>query len=674
MDYQENELNRLDKVLKEKEVEKEQSLRKRKEMQREFDSVQAKLQKASNVPKKAKQFIWATGAYALGRRNRKQLYSKVYKRKNAANQLKKYMYHLYDLGFTKKALEDLEHLYEETNDRYVKKAIAWELSLWYANKYTKDGARQALEYLPVTIRGEKDEDFLRKAVIISAECLERLGKADIGKQLLEGRISARAHPDLYLALANLEESLERRVEWINKALEMYGIAPIVFTGNTYEDLSTLPINRTVEDGPKVSVILPAYKAANGIRVAIESILNQTWKNIELLVVDDCSPDDTVKVVKEYIEKDARIRILSTPVNSGPYVARNIALKEAKGEYVTINDADDWSHAEKIETQVRHLMENKTVIANTSEHARLTEELKLHRRGTPGAYIFSNMSSLMFRRIPVLDTIGFWDTVRFAADSEFKKRMATVFGSESIVDLRSGPLSLPRQASGSLTGSSAFGYSGFLMGVRKEYAEVHRLHQQEADSLYYPFPQVVRPYPVPEPMWTKREDKPDGSRHFDVVIVSDFRLPEEKHQDTLEEIRINKEKGLRTGLVQMAHYDFTMSKNIDRSIRDCIDGKDVQMLVYGENITSDVLLIKHPAVFEEKQKYVPAVHARVVRGVIGEVPANMRQCVRNAAEYADKQVKWYPKNDIIRSSVNTQHIKLSPENWSNYEKRLEDWII
>src|SRR5699024_12652116 len=75
--------------------------------------------------------------------------------------------------------------------------------------------------------------------------------------------------------------------------------------------------------------------------------------------------------------------------------------EATGEYVTVNDADDWSHAEKIATQVQYLIDYPTVIANTSEHARLTEEgLKLYRRGTPGKYIFPNMSSLMFRRKPV----------------------------------------------------------------------------------------------------------------------------------------------------------------------------------------------------------------------------------------------------------------------------------
>ncbi|WP_059102768.1 glycosyltransferase family 2 protein [Shouchella shacheensis] len=678
----ENELKRLAKKLEEKKDQKEKIVRKKEELELAFNAARAKVEKASNIPRNAKKFVRTTGAYLLGRRNPKQLYSKAYKRKNAENQLKNYKYHLYTLGFTEKALSDLERLYEGTDDRYLKKAIAWELALWHSNKYTQDGARQALEYLSMTIRGEQDADFLRKAVMIAAECLDRLGETDKAKQLIQGRINSTPHPDLYLASANLEVLLEERVKRVNQAMQLYELAPITFSGSTYEDLTTVPSKESVEDGPKVSVIMPAYKAATGIGTAIESILSQTWKNIELLIVDDGSPDNTVDVAKSYAEKDSRIKLLSTPENSGPYVARNIALGEATGEYVTINDADDWSHAEKIETQAQYLRERPSVIANTSEHARLTDELKLHRRGTPGTYIFSNMSSLMFRREPVIEEIGYWDSARFAADSEYKRRMSAAFGSKSIVDLKTGPLSFPRQASGSLTGSSAFGYKGFLMGVRKEYAEVHRLHHQKANSVYYPFPQETRPYPLPEPMWPKREEKPGGIRHFDVVIVSDFRLPKNNHHRTLEEIRAHNEMGLRTGLVQMARYDFQMKKEIDPSIREIMDGNHVQMLVYGEKIRCDVLLIKHPPVLQEKQKYIPDIKANTVRIVVDELPKNVRPCSRNATVYFGKQAKWYPMNGTIRDMLENHQaewksIKLTSENWQDekpYTSRLEDWLV
>ena len=667
------ELQQLKAELARSEAEKSESLRNLKNAQTEFDNAEKFIEKAKRIPSNLKGFVRATGAYALGRRNRKQLYSPAYRRKDAQNKLKQYTYHLYDLGFTSRALKDLEQLYETTKNSNLKRAIAWELTLWHANKYTKAGALQAFEYLPQAVRGVKDKNFLRRTAVIAAECADRLNMRASAKKILKTVIHQK-HPDVYLAMANLEDNLDERAEWINKTNCLYKLAPIEFDGSTYEDLTAVRHHET--EGPKVTIIMPAYNAADGIATGINSILNQTWKNIELIVVDDCSPDDTREVVKRYSAKDSRVKLLSTPENSGPYVARNIALKEASGEFVTINDADDWSHPEKVETQVKHLMDNENIIANTSAHARLTEELKLHRRGTPGTYIFSNMSSLMFRRRQVLEDIGYWDTVRFAADSEYKKRIAAVFGNDAVTDLDSGPLSFPRQSSGSLTASSAFGYKGFLTGVRKEYAEVHRRFHNHSDRLQlcYPFKQSGRGYPVPEPMWIKREKKTDGYRHFDIVIIGDFRLDGSRHQDTIKEIQLNKQRGLRTGLVQMAHYDFSIKKEIDDSIRQLVDGEQVQMIVYGEYINADVMLIKHPGVFEEYQEYVPAVEAKIVRGVLESSQGQLRQYTRNASEYAGKEVKWYPVNDAVRETIKKRHIRLTAENWSDYTEMLDDWII
>src|SRR5699024_8493582 len=281
---------------------------------------------------------------------------------------------------------DLQEFQRRTDNNEIKRLISWEMSLWHANKNTVEGAKEAIKFLPEAAEGEKSIDQQRRIVIVTAECFGRLAHKEHARELLEKQLDIAPHPDLYLALANLEEDIETRMKIINKAFEMYDLKPIGFKTDhntaTYDDLITLPSdkNKKIYEEPKVSVILPAFKAEFGIRIAIESILSQSWQNIELLVVDDCSPDDTVETIKEYAKKDARVKLLSTPKNSGPYTARNIAMKEATGEFITINDADDWSHEQKIEIQVRHLMDNDKVIANTSEHARLTENLTLYRRG------------------------------------------------------------------------------------------------------------------------------------------------------------------------------------------------------------------------------------------------------------------------------------------------------
>ena len=694
-------LAELEQTLENQKKQTEQTRQLLLQYRRPFNRVRTKVQSLSNMLKRLVKWLKAPAAYALGRRNIKQLYSKSYKIKNALNTLKPYTFHLYDLGFTSRALADLEQLRSDTDDSYIQRAIAWELALWYANQSTADGARQALENLEVVINGETNPDQLRRAAIIQAECYERLDLITEGKKVIDNQLTLAKHPDLYLARANLAETIAERTMWINKVFALYDLQPISFTASdkdvvTYDDLATEEPTNSFTDGPKVSIILPAYNSETGIRIAIESILTQTWKNIELLIVDDCSTDRTKEVIQSYMEDDSRIRLFSTPQNSGPYVARNIALQNATGEYVTVNDADDWSHAEKIATQVQHLIDNPDVIANTSEHARLTEELKLYRRGTPGTYIFPNMSSLMFRRKPVVEKLGYWDSVRFAADGEFKRRLLNVFGKQRVIDLSTGPLSLPRQSLSSLTGSSAFGYSGFFMGARKEYVESFTYFHQQSDTLYYGFPEQERPFPVPEPMWPRREDKQSGRRHFDVVIGTDFRLGDSDLKVIKRMIHIHKQHGLRTGLVQISRYHLGKRKApFNAGIRELIDGTDVHMLVYGERITCDVLLIKHPPVLQEKQHYLPTIEPKTVSVIIDVLPVEngtkiyeCRRCVRHLEQYVGKRGNWYPYDHDVRTSLRNNHrhelraIKQAAENWLTrgqlddnwYRTRLDDWII
>src|SRR5690625_4531896 len=347
----------------------------------------------------------------------------------------------------------MTEMYKIEKDPHMKRLLAWELTLWFANKYTKEDAEKALFYIDDAKAGERDINQLRRIAIIEAECLGQIDAKEDAYRVLEEAKAKEAHPDIYLALANLENKVENKLHWINKAYQFYKLHPITFSNENSPNYDGLQMRENAEfisDKDKVSVILPAYNAEVGIQIAIESILSQTWQNVELLIVDDCSTDNTLEVIRAYAEKDDRIKVFQTPVNSGPYVARNIALQNATGEYITVNDADDWSHEKKLEMQATHLQQNPSIIANTSEKAMLTEYLEFYRRGTTGRYIFANMSSIMFRRKIVHKQIGYWDSVRFAADGEFKRRLIKQFGKEKFIDLGTGPLSLPRQSVSSLT--------------------------------------------------------------------------------------------------------------------------------------------------------------------------------------------------------------------------------
>ncbi|GIO23427.1 glycosyltransferase [Oceanobacillus sp. J11TS1] len=673
-------------LLHQKEIQYKQSKQRLDRIRTQF--IKVKQGNTANVARSLRRVLKRNAAYLTGRRNRRELFDKSIKRKKAAVKIKKVKYSLYELGFRKKALVDLEQILRTTDNGYLKNLAAWELALWHANKYTKDGARNALHYLSLATKKEKRVDFLRKAAIMKAECLQILDDTEQGKYVIANMLKKQEHVDLYLAAANLETRLENKIAWINKAFSLNRMSSIELNLDSnvslYDALRTKSIKKCTQkmpQMPKVSIIIPVYNAEYTIKTAMDSILTQTWSNIEVLVVDDCSTDNTVNVVNEYVRKDSRVQLLTTEMNSGPYVARNIALQIAKGDFVTINDADDWSHAEKIEVQVKHLLENERLVANTSQQARLTEDLNFYRRGKAGQYTFANMSSLMFRRKIVMEKLGYWDCVRFGADGEFKKRLKEVFGDSAVVDLQNGPYSFQRQSNSSLTGNSVFGYHGYFMGVRKEYADSYQHYHKVAKDLYYPFPIEKRLFPVPEPMWPIREKETSENKHFDVIIASEFRLLGGTNMSNIEEIKAQKMLGLRTGLIQMSRYDFHSEKQMNPKVRELIDGDQVRMLNFGEKVTCDVLIVRHPPVLQEWQKYLPEIAAHKVCVIInqppkreysknGQVLYDIKRCANHLKKYIGKSGTWYPIGPRIRETLLKHHvqdlqsIKLANEDWMN----------
>lgn len=106
-----------------------------------------------------------------------------------------------------------------------------------------------------------------------------------------------------------------------------------------------------QDFELISIIMAAYNAEKTIEQAIESVLNQTYSNFELLVVNDCSEDQTVSLVRRIAEKDRRVRLISNKKNSGVSFTRKHGLKEATGKWIAILDSDDAWAPEKLEKQI-----------------------------------------------------------------------------------------------------------------------------------------------------------------------------------------------------------------------------------------------------------------------------------------------------------------------------------
>ena len=124
----------------------------------------------------------------------------------------------------------------------------------------------------------------------------------------------------------------------------------------------------------VSIITPAYNAAAYIAETIESVLAQTYTKWEMLIVNDCSKDNTAEIVQSYAEKDKRIKLINIKQNSGAAIARNAAIQNAKGRYIAFLDSDDLWKKEKLQKQIEFMQQNGCAFTYSSyEHFKGTKE-------------------------------------------------------------------------------------------------------------------------------------------------------------------------------------------------------------------------------------------------------------------------------------------------------------
>lgn len=117
--------------------------------------------------------------------------------------------------------------------------------------------------------------------------------------------------------------------------------------------------------PKVSVITPAYNAEKYLKQTIKSVQKQTFSDWEMIISDDCSTDDTVRIAEEMAEKDQRIIVVKNKYNLGVASTRNSAIEKANGQYIAFVDSDDLWLPHKLEEQLEFMEENKYVLTYTN---------------------------------------------------------------------------------------------------------------------------------------------------------------------------------------------------------------------------------------------------------------------------------------------------------------------
>jgi len=151
-----------------------------------------------------------------------------------------------------------------------------------------------------------------------------------------------------------------------------------------------------KNNPLVTVIIPLFNTEKYIAEAVESVLCQSYKNWELIVVDDYSTDGSINIASKYVAKDKRIRLIESQSNSGGAAKpRNIGLEYANGEYVAFLDADDIWLPQKIERQVALMEQNKNYALCYCDYEKINangEYISFFKTKHPNGYIFDKQLS------------------------------------------------------------------------------------------------------------------------------------------------------------------------------------------------------------------------------------------------------------------------------------------
>lgn len=396
------------------------------------------------------------------------------------------------------------------------------LSCLLARRYAMEGRWEALRRLfslePFEKYSPRKIRYRRQAAVLYAESL-RHTRRRAESSLLIAHLSAALpnDPGIRLLAANHALTFESCVAgtvagWlaaVNSLYRDFGLETIALSVGEAPRLDRLRAADSSAanipahlDRPMVSVIMPARNAADTIESAVTGLLAQTWQNIELIIIDDASTDETARIVEERKAKDRRVTLLRQPRPYGAYAARNRGLDAASGHYITVHDADDWSHPQKIEEQMSELREDSGLKGSMSCGVRITPQLEFSGWDHPSSccsWVHENASSFLYKR-EVFESLGYWDEVKCGGDAEYVDRVKAAWGSAAVSVVRPGiPLAFGRISSGSLTASHDTHILTSLKGARADYQKAYRNWHRSARSLaelYRVRGDEARPFTVP----------------------------------------------------------------------------------------------------------------------------------------------------------------------------------
>lgn len=380
-------------------------------------------------------------------------------------------------------------------------------------------------------------------------------------------------------------------------------------GGTVNDQQAGQQNRLIDDSPMVSVYVTTFNPdPDELRNSIVSVLRQTWTHLEVLLVDDASPEMPEGLLEELKALDDRVRLIRMPVNGGTYRGRNAAIREARGQYFTGQDTDDWSHPQRLERQLLALHGRNEVAGSIVTANRVDDDLV---RTAIGFTPQRRCEVTVMVRTEVARAMGGYVPMRKGADSEFRERLIRHTG-KPVVEL-SDPLYMTRLSAGSL--SRADFRHGWTVQDRLSFSSAYRFWHDNADRLLPPIgtEEALDHAPFSAPARISGQTRSDSAR-LDICFVADWRGFGPMERSALDEIETVLERGFRVGVLQLdsPFSNVVSARLIQPRLQQWINDGSVIQLMPDEPAEVKLLIVRDPSVVDYSKRGPLGLRPRTVR--------------------------------------------------------------
>lgn len=532
--------------------------------------------------------------------------------------------------------------FNDSDESFGYKALSDGIDGMQKNLSSRPYRRLQLEYLISKNRDIEAHELLTKYPDLKREYYN----------YLEGELW---HPERLGPFANLDQWLTS----FNAPLLSHGLEPIELLNGEQSAFDRMRSNTSsvdIKNQPPITIIVTTYKPSyDELFNSITSLLNQTWKNLEIIIVDDCSPEDYSSDLLAVSQLDERVRLISSQVNMGTYVSRNIGMSEAQGEFITGQDDDDWSHPRRLEYQIRFLLEHPEVPGCRVKAIACSPDLERVRIGykpeTP------NASSLMIRKQFVGLSGGFLPA-RKAADTEFQKRIEKIAGVD-VAELAE-PLTLIRILPDSLSRSEF--RAGWSHPARRQFKSSYSYWHQNSspkelcitDSSH-----VNTKIPLRFQL-----TKVAATLDLDVVFAGDWRQYGGPQKSMIEEIHALTTAGMKVGILHLEAPRFMSSstKYVCDPIQKLINSGTVLDVLYDDPINVNILVLRYPPILQFSTS-LPS-NLRIQRMIIlanqapserdgSDIRYDVQRCSTNARRMFGVIASWVPQGPSVRKAIMDQ---------------------